>query len=233
VSAVEFLPADLRASSAVARWFADGAEGDPPQADALQEAGALGPDGLHPQFELVREVIRVASVEFRLDRGDREGRAWLAPAGAVIVHPLPEDRARILLLPPALLVDAFVWINDVSPRPHPEAGQPIVMTPAELAQALAARDADGLDLPDPAQQEAFAAILRGVREHWRVAARWEPAEGAAPGRELEVLDSDAGYWVVVPDDARVQLWPSTPTDVFRALCGLFPLTTEIATWASG
>jgi hypothetical protein len=115
-------------------------------------------------------------------------------------------------------------------RPHPDPGLRIVAEPAALAQALAAREPSRLRLDDPAQREAFAAIVGGLREHWRVAVRWEPAEGAAPGRVLEVVDSDAGYWVVVPDAAHVELWPTTPTDVFRALGQLFPLTAEMAAW---
>jgi hypothetical protein len=234
VSAVEFAPdrGDLRAAPAVARWFADGAEGDPPEADALAAAGALGPDGLHPLLAQLRDAIRGAGVEFRLERGGREARGWLALSAAVLVHPLPEDRARIMLLPPALLVDALLRLTDVGPRPHPDPGMNVATTPAELAQALAARDAGALRDAEPAGREAFRTLVDGLREHWRVAARWEPVEGAAPGRVLEVLDSDAGYWIVVPNDGQVQLWPSTPTDVFRALCGLFPLTSEIAAWPS-
>jgi hypothetical protein len=57
--------------------------------------------------------------------------------------------------------------------------------------------------------------------------RWEPAEGALGGSDLEVVDSDAGYWLVVPDDPTVELWPTTPTTVFRELCRLFPLATEL------
>lgn len=68
----------------------------------------------------------------------------------------------------------------------------------------------------------------GLREHWLVRTRWDPAPGALAGRVLEVLDTEDGYWLVVPDDPTVELWPTTPTMVFRSLAGLFPMAAEVA-----
>jgi hypothetical protein len=77
-------------------------------------------------------------------------------------------------------------------------------------------------------REAFAAILAGRRAHWRLEARWTPAP-ASPGlRTVEVLDTDGGVWLVVPDAGDVELWPSTPTTVFRQLCALLPRADELA-----
>jgi hypothetical protein len=59
------------------------------------------------------------------------------------------------------------------------------------------------------------------------AASWEPADGQLGGRALELLDTDGGYWLVVRDGPRVELWPVSPTVVFRGLCRLFPLTSEL------
>jgi len=47
-------------------------------------------------------------------------------------------------------------------------------------------------------------------------------------RVLEVLDTDGGYWLVIPDAPTVELWPTTPTAVFRALGQIFPLRDELA-----
>jgi hypothetical protein len=227
-AAVEFAAEgpDLRAPAAVIDWIAGG-DGDPPEREALAGSGALRDGELHPRLELARRAIRDVRVELRLERGGRRGRGWLGPSGAVIEHPLADGRARLVMVPPPLLVDALVRLNDVGPRPRVEPPVRIAATPGGLAQALAARDPRRLSLDDPEQARAFAALIGGLREHWRVAARWEPPDGALPGRALEVLDTDGGYWTVVPDDPTVELWPATPTDVFRALCGLFPLTTEL------
>ena len=114
-------------------------------------------------------------------------------------------------------------LNDVGPRPRVEPAVRITAPPGELAAALAARDPRRLRLAGPEQAGAFAGARGGLREHWSVAVSWEPAEGAIAGRRLEVLDTDGGYWLVVPDDPTVELWPTTPTEVFRGICNLFPL----------
>jgi hypothetical protein len=44
---------------------------------------------------------------------------------------------------------------------------------------------------------------------------------------LEVIDSDAGMWLVIPSDPTVELWPTTPTAVFRLITGLFPRDDEL------
>lgn len=46
-------------------------------------------------------------------------------------------------------------------------------------------------------------------------------------RSLEVLDSDAGLWLLVAEDPGLELWPATPTEIFRLLCGLFPDDREL------
>jgi hypothetical protein len=176
-------------------------------------------------------AIQSARVHLLLERGDRRGRAWLGPAGAVIAHPQPDGGTRTVMVPPPLMVDALVRLNDVGPRPWPQPAVRIRARAADLAQALATRDASRLRLSDPEQARAFAALLAGLREHWRVGARWEPAgDGELAGRNVEVIDSDAGYWLVQPDHPSVELWPTTPTEVFRALCRLFPLTRELRSW---
>ena len=165
-----------------------------------------------------RALVDGAVVELRLERGDRVGHAWSGPDGALLAYPLPDGTLRTLPVAPQLLVDALVRLNDVGPRPGPERSQRIVLSAGALAQALATRDAADTGLEE---------ILDGLREHWRVAARWEPAEGALGGRTIEVLDTEAGYWLVVPDGPRVELWPVSPTTVFRGLCGVFPHTAEL------
>jgi hypothetical protein len=217
VTAVEFAPEipELRAPAEVLDRLLSGTLGDA----ELAAAGAVQGDRLHPRLELVRAAVEATRVELLIERGDRAGRGWLGPAGGALVHPLPDGRARLVALPPALLVDALVRLNDVGPRPRPPAER-ISLAPGALAEALATRTAPG--------QPALQAILSGLREHWRVTARWEPAGGALGVRAVEVLDTDGGYWLVVPDSPTVELWPATPTEVYRLLCQVMPLTSEVA-----
>jgi hypothetical protein len=88
----------------------------------------------------------------------------------------------------------------------------------------------GVSSAPPAWVSTWASsqrVAHGMREHWRVAASWDPADGQLGGRALEVLDTDGGYSVVVRDGPRVELWPVSPTVVFRGLCRLFPLTSKL------
>jgi hypothetical protein len=75
---------------------------------------------------------------------------------------------------------------------------------------------------------AARTLVGALREHWRVEAAWEPGPESPGVRALEVLDTDAGVWLVIPDGRSVELWPSTPTMVFRLLTGLLPRDHELA-----
>jgi hypothetical protein len=103
--------------------------------------------------------------------------------------------------------------------------------PGDLARILATRDAEeAVRLAGEEEGAAAAArmMVRSLREHWRVEAAWEPGPDSPGVRALEVLDTDAGVWLVIPDGPSVELWPSTPTMVFRLLTGLLPRDHELA-----
>ena len=185
---------------------------------------------LPSRLEEARESIGDVRVELLLERGDRRGMGWVGRDHAVIAHPLPGGRARLVTVPAPLMVDALVRMNDVGPRRRAEPAPRIAVAPGELAQALAARDPGRARVAGAGRARAFAGLIEGLREHWRVATRWEPAAGRLGGRELEVLDTDGGYWIVVPDEPTVELWPSTPTAVLAGLCRVFPLATEMRAW---
>jgi hypothetical protein len=224
MTSIDFLPgtAEISAPAAVIQWIITGDAEAMPEPEALAASGVLEEGVLHPRLRAIREVVAAAPVQLLLERGDRRGWGWVDPAGAVIAHPLPDGRMRLLMLPAPLLVDALVRLNDVGPRPGARPAPRITVRPGDLAQALATRDAAAARLEDAEQAECFAGLIGGLREHWRAATRWQAA-----GRELEVLDSEDGYWLVVPDDPSVELWPVTPAAVLGGLCNLFPPIDEV------
>lgn len=228
---VEFEPAvpDLRGPAPLVAALARDGAAPPEWRDTLSEAGAL-PDGeLHEALAGLRETLTGALVELDLERGERRGRGWLGPTGrSVLAHPLERGRARLVGLASTLLVDALVRLNDVGPRPRYSPAVRIALEPGALAEALAVRDPDVAPLDGDDERAAFESIVRGLREHWLVRTHWKPAPGSLSGRVLEVLDTQDGYWLVVPDEPTVELWPTTPTMVFRSLCGLFPMAAEVA-----
>jgi hypothetical protein len=227
VNAIDFLAdhGDLRAPATVVEWLVGDGTQPPPR--ELAESGAIVDGALHPRLEAAREIVREPLAELWLQRGERHGRGWVAGQGAVLAHPLADGRTRLVTVRTPLIIDALVRLNDVGPRPRFEPATRISIAPGELAEALAARDSARAHLADAQQTAAFASIVGGLREHWRVAATWDPAEGALSGRDLEVLDTEDGYWLVIPDDPTIELWPATATAIFRGLCGLLPTVEEV------
>jgi hypothetical protein len=192
------------------------ADGD---VDGLADAGGVADGQLHPALEAARRAASGALATMRLERGGREGAAWAAPDGAAIAVPRPDERWQLSAMPVLYLPDALARLNDVGPRPRIEPAVSISLSAGDLARALASREYDS--------EPVFAETLARLREHWRIESRWEPAERSAGVRVLEVIDSDAGMWLVIPSDPTVELWPTTPTAVFRLITGLFPRDDEL------
>ena len=180
----------------------------------LERAGALVDGDPHPRLAAALATIREPLCEMGLQRGDREGRGWVSPALAVLLVPGQEGCLTLRSLPPAYLPVVLARMNDLGPRPRADRPERHRFAAGELAQLLATRGPGTL-----------AATLR---EHWRVELSWAPSPESPGVRALEVVDTDEGIWLVVPDGAGVELWPSTPTMVFRLLTGLLPRDHELA-----
>jgi uncharacterized protein (DUF2267 family) len=102
----------------------------------------------------------------------------------------------------------------------------------DLARILAGRDAAlAAALAGEGAATVAAQLVDGLREHWRVETHWAPAEGEPGRRAVEVLDTDDALWRVVADGGAVELWPSSPTAVFRELTRLLPRDAELAAFA--
>jgi hypothetical protein len=192
---------------------------DPAGIAGLEDAGAVVGGRLHDVLADALEAVRDPVCELGLERGDRRGRGWVSARLAVLVVPAGDGRLALHQAPPAFLPDVLARMNDVAPRPRIEAAGRLRYTAGELARILAARDAS---------DEVARTLVHELREHWRVEVSWDPAPGSPGVRALEVLDTGAGVWLVIPDGDSVELWPSTPTTVFRLLTGLLPLDHEIA-----
>jgi hypothetical protein len=194
--------------------------------DVLASAGALVDGRPHPLLEPALHAVEAPLCSMKLERGTRSGAVWATPTAVALLVPR-EGRVQLSSLPPLFLPDALARLNDLGPRPRIEPARTIVLEPGALATAVATLSALGAGLDD----EAAALLQRtldGFREHWRIESRWQPTKDSPGVRVVEVIDTDAGMWSVVPDGRRVELWPTTPTKVFRALAGLLPRDHELA-----
>jgi hypothetical protein len=162
-----------------------------------------------------------------LQRGDRRGAGWVDAQVAAMLLPEPDGRVKLVDVPTPFLPAALARMNELGPRPRIEPAVRLRFDVAELLELLA-RGRDPRARPEP-EASAVTRLLAGFREHWRAEARWPPAQDSAGRRVVEVIDTDAGLWLVVPDEPTVELWPATPTGVWLQLAGILPRDEELAT----
>ena len=133
-----------------------------------------------------------AQWELRIEVDDAVAQASVADDRVVLSTPGEDD----MTLPADCLPGALARLVELGPRPHAPDAAPRRVGAGELARALAA----------PGESP----LVEGLRRRWRIEAR-------RPGirRVVEVLDTDTGLWLLMPDGAEVDLVPVTPTRVFR------------------
>ncbi len=167
--------------------------------------------------------------ELMLERGDRSAHGSVDGHEARLTVPRAGGEEEIVV-PTPFLPDALARLNDLGPRPRPDPAVRLRFAAGELAAVLAERSAPRAAALFGAQSERLAAerLVAELREHWRIEARWEPSGGSPGVRVVEVLDTDGGLWLVVPDGDAVELWPTTPTTVWRLLAGLLPRDDELS-----
>jgi hypothetical protein len=214
---------------------ADDADAALPHDDvrALAAAGAL--DDGRPSGMLADALpqVRAPMCELWLERGERRGRGWVGPTLSAL-HTPAGDGWTLTVVPTVLLCDVLGRMIDLGPRPRAQGASRLRLAAGALAEVLAARSPDpGSRLLEPAGRELLRGLAESLRDHWRIEARWEPAPESAGVRALEVVDTDTGVWLVVPDADHVELWPSTPTAVWRLLTALLPRDHELADGEAG
>ena len=199
---------------------------DGARSEELEAAGATTGGRPHPALEPAVAAMRSPVCDVRMQRGERRAHGWADAHVATLLVPADAGRMRMTVVPTAFLPDALARLNDLTPRPRVERGVELRLTPGQLASVLAGAPDGGIDDDDAAN--ALRSIAATKREHWRVDVAWEPADDAPATRGVEVIDTDDGLWLIQPGDDDVAVWPTTPTVVFRLLCGLLPHNDELA-----
>lgn len=225
--------ARLVVSDAELAALLDRVDGRPAREQDLEVAAAAGwvIDGT-PAGVLADGLRALLSpvCELELQRGGRRGRGAADARAAALISPTAQSGTQQLVaIPTSFLPDALSRLNDLGPRPRVEPALRLVYAAGDLARILSVRDAElAADLAGADGADAASELVEGLREHWRVEARWAPAGDSSGHRAVEVIDTERGLWLVVSDGAEVALWPSTPTAVFRLLTTLLPGVEELA-----
>jgi hypothetical protein len=217
----------LVASEAAVAALRAGAERAPAGWAELEAAGAVTGGVPHPALQPALEAMRSPVCALDLQRGDRRGAGWVDAQVAAMLLPEPDGRRKLVDVPTPFLPAALARMNELGPRPRAEPAIRLRFETSELLELLA-RGRDTRDRPEP-DASTVARLLAGLREHWRAEARWPPARDSPGRRVVEVIDTDAGLWLVVPDEPTVELWPTTPTDVWTQLAGILPRDEELET----
>jgi len=192
----------------------------------LESAHVLVGDAVHPSLVPALAAIRAPICSLALSRGSRTASAWIDGRVAALHLPEPDGRLTLTTVPTSFVPIALAKMNDLSPRPHCPPRAPLRLRAGELATLLAfGRAGVAAHREGP---EAVRALVAGLREHWRVEARWARSPASPGVRVVEVVDTRDGLWLVTPDDPYVELSPSTPSAVFEALVRLLPRDADLA-----
>ena len=182
--------------------------------------------GLTPDAATGELVGSAADVARALDAEEHDARLWIeglpratdirvARAVALVAAERPDGRRGLLRVAagevPVVLV-ARLGLRPCPPPDHP----PVVLEPGAMAQLLGTASAHGHGLAPELAAALQARLDRGIR-HWSV--RLE-ARGGALRRNVEVVDGDGGIWRGRLVGDRVELAPTTSTEVLRAVVAL-------------
>ena len=229
VPAAGTLVLDEDAFEALVVAAAGRAPADDEVAALLARAGALVEGRPHRALDPGLGAILAPVCRLTLERGPRRARGWVGERHATVLVPAGPELVELVPLPTRFVPDALARLNDLGPRAGREAAPRLRLAAGELAELLAGgQGPPGWRLAGEERRVAAQGLVDGLREHWRVEARWRPSPSSPGVRSLEVVDTDGGLWRVVPDGADVELWPASPTEAWRELTALLPRDDELA-----
>lgn len=200
------------------------------QAQALTDCGALVAGRPHPALERVLAPTLAPVLELAVSRDDVVARGWADDRDASLLIPLSGGELRRLAgVPVTLLPGVLAGMLGVGPRPGPAEREPVELESGQLGRLIAGergqRAAEGQGAADSPEPPEAAAVVAGLRDHWRIDARWVE-DGRA--EMLEAIDAARGLWLVMPRrEGGARLEPTCATEVWRHLTGLIPTSVEM------
>lgn len=224
--------------------------GDPSKKAALAEAGLLSENSLHPRLVPVADTAAQPSTRLVLDVAGGTPLhcdGWIGDRFALVLVGSGATRSPLeaTFLSRSLLTSQLARFVGLGPRPRPKVGDAVDIDAGLLGALLGSGEVlapsqlellvDPLDGLVPAWLEVLSILSKGARTRWRVGVWWNSFEETPAARSLEIVDSDAGMFLVSHVArggrrfARVRLRPVTPSQIWRLLCALLPPPEEVAT----
>jgi hypothetical protein len=226
-----------------------GSEMAPDETERLRGVGVIEGQHLEPRVARLAETVGRAWARLSFDlRGQTTGthvEGWITPEAAALAlgaRAHGSSVADFILLPPGIVPLQLARLLRLGPRARPKVVEPVELDAALLEILLCSSKPFTLGHIDaltsgetliPPWKEVLEELSRGTRGRWRAGCWWNSATQSPQAREMEVVDSDAGSFLVTPKPpgahtfARVQLRPVTPAAIWRLLCSLMPDVSEV------
>lgn len=211
---------------------------DDATADQLTALDVIRDELLHPALQPVAEAMTEQFCHLTLTVAGAGGvgthRIWAAPGILVAVAHLREDLSEVLLSAPQFVAAALARLTRLGVRPRLTGGplrpDPDALTSLFTADSRARADAAGYlaDQAPTAWAEWAEALRTDLWRAWRLDVDWLAPDGVETGRQLAVVDTQAGAVEVRwPAPNQPQLEPITPTDLWRAFVAILPGDDEL------
>lgn len=218
---------DPQPFDALLSW-AEGHDVDHEDLPTLTDAGVVIGNHPHPAIGPAVEAIAHPVCLFTLQvtpmaegASSTQGAGWMGEETAALALDAPDEMVELICLAPTFVPAALARVLGISPRASSRSEA--IRLPRTQVDAFFAADLHHRSLAGetaPAIDLIFAAP--GACG-WELSVRWPDPAGTTHTRNLRVIDTPSGFWVVADDAAGyATLLPATPTTVWRLLLRQFP-----------
>jgi len=197
-----------------------------PHLAAVENAGLLSGDSLDPGLGATLEPVVAPVCRLALRHEAHHSRGWVSSVTASLLVPADAELRRLVRLHPSFLPEALAKLAALGPRTRGATPSSLRIPEATFEHLVrtAALDSDAVERArdaTPGGGQAPPSVGR-VRGSWSVEAEWLDSVGETRGRRVEVLDTEQTLWMLRRTGSEVELSPTSPTAVWRALAGLLP-----------
>ena len=212
--------------------------------DRLERGGLTTGGTLDPRLLPMGRCLSRPLVRLQLDHGGHSAwriEGWSDERVTVLVRSDPsgaEEAHEVVVVPRAMTAFRLAHALKLGPRPRLKPIDPLEIDDGLLEALLVEGDgwtAGAIEsLLDPGDQvlpewlEVLARLAGRPHARWRAGVWWNSSEESPAARLLEIVESEAGSFLVVRRrDAdrsfrRARLYPLTATQIWRLLCALLP-----------
>lgn len=221
---------------------------EPELLEELVSGGVVTEGALHPRLLPLARCVAAPCARLRLEQSSAPAShtdVWLdGRLGVMMRLPATAAAGDVVAVPRGMVAFRLARLIDLGPRPRVKVADPVELDaglleallapgPGLSASQIASLSPERVDLI-PEWLALLSAVSEASATRWHAGAWWNSAEERPTARSLEVVESEAGSFLIVPRPRargtyrRVSLYPLTSTEIWRLLCALVPSPEEIA-----